>query len=62
MAAVPWNLHVIVLNDILFDDGLSGGLSKRLLYGSVIHISLGKEPIVAWNMRSHLSSPDTIYS
>ena len=54
VAQVPWDLHRLVLNDVLLNNGSSNIGASGLLPSQLIHISLGDEPIVAGNVRSYL--------
>ena len=56
VALVPWNLHLIVFNDVLLDDGVTGAQGRRLLHCARVEVSLRNKSIVAWNMRSGLRS------
>ena len=54
MARIPRDLHRIVLNHVLLDNGVAGAQSGGLLDGARIEISLGDEAVVAWDVGSRL--------
>ena len=48
---VTWDFHLIVLNHVLLDNGLTIAKSRGLVCGKVVVASLWNEPIVAWYVR-----------
>ena len=50
MAAVAWDFGVLVLYDVLLDEGGSCLQALALIHGVVIDLSVWKEPTVAWNV------------
>ena len=51
MTLVTWDFHLIVLNHVLLDNGLTIAKSGGLVRGEVVKASLGNEAIVAWYVR-----------
>ena len=47
VARVPRNLHLIVLNHVLLDNGLTVAKGGRLLDSGRVEVSLGDEAVVA---------------
>ena len=47
---VAWNLHLVVLDNVLLDDGLTSAKSGRLSEGVIIELSLWNEAIVTWDV------------
>ena len=54
VARVPRNLHRIVLNHVLLDNGVTGAQGGGLLDGTRIEVGLGDEAVVAWDVCSRL--------
>jgi hypothetical protein len=61
VSAVAWQTHVVVLNNILLDNGLSCFVAKCLFNSLIINVSSRKESNIAWNVSSRLGSPNTKY-
>ena len=51
MALIPRHFNLVVLNEVLLDDGLASAKSAGLLDGSRVEVSLGDEAIVAGDVR-----------
>ena len=51
---VAWELNLIVFNDVLLDDGLSGFLTHWLFDDLCVEVHLRNEAVVAWNMLGYL--------
>ena len=51
MARIPWQLHLVVLNHVLFHDRVSVSLQLGLYQSCIVEISFGNETIIAWNVR-----------
>ena len=56
MATVPWNFGMLVLNNILLDEGGSRVDSLTLFDGIVVDLGVRKETTVAWDVASHFLS------
>ena len=54
VARVPRNLHGIVLNHVLLDNGVTIAQGGGLLDGTRIEVGLGDEAVVAWDVCSRL--------
>lgn len=50
----------MVLDDILFNESLTGMLTKTLSDRQIVDISLGEITVVAWDVRGNLGCPDAI--
>ena len=59
VALVTWHLHLVVLDNVLLDDGLSCAKSARLTDCMRVEICLGDETIVTWNVRRSLRCTDS---
>ena len=59
VALVTWHLHLVVLNNVLLDDGLSCAKSACLFNCMRVEICLGDETIVTWNVSRRLSCADS---
>ena len=51
VALVARNLHLVVLDNILLDNGFAGAQGGCLCSSMVVESSLGDEAIVAWDVR-----------
>ena len=58
MATVPWNFGMLVLNNILLDEGGSRVDSLTLFDGIVVDLSVRKETTVAWDVACHFLGSD----
>ena len=58
VSRVPWHFNLIVLNDVLLDNGVAGAERRGLLDGARVEVSLRDEAVVAWNMRCGLGCAD----
>ena len=47
---VAWHFDLVVLNDVLLDNGVSIAEGRSLCNGIVVEVSLGDETIVAWDV------------
>ena len=56
MTLIAWHLDLIILNDVLFDDGLSCTEWTCLCYSLWVEICLGDEAVISWNVRGSLGS------
>ena len=59
VSLVARQLNLIVLNNILFNDGLSRLLALRLVDHGAVEIDRRNEAIVAWNMFRDLGGANT---
>ena len=50
VSRVPWHFNLIVLNDVLLDNGVSIAEGRSLCNGIFVEVSLGDETIVAWDV------------
>ena len=53
---IAWYLDLVVLNNVLFDDGLSRSELTCLCNSLWIEISLGDEAVISWNVGGGLRS------
>ena len=51
---IAWYLDLVVLNNVLFDDGLSSSELTCLCNSLWIEISLRDEAVISWNVRGGL--------
>ena len=51
---IAWYLHLIILNNVLFDDGLSCAECACLCYSLWVEVCLGDEAVISWNVRGSL--------
>ena len=58
VSRVPWHFDLIVLNDVLLDNGVAGAQRRGLLDSARIEVGLRDETVVAWNMRCGLGCAD----
>ena len=58
VSRVPWHFNLIVLNDVLLDNGVAGAQRRGLLDGARVEVGLRDETVVAWNMRRGFSCAD----
>ena len=54
MTLIAWYLDLVVLNNVLFDDGLSRPELTSLCNSLWIEISLRDEAVISWNVRGGL--------
>ena len=54
MSGVAWHFDLVVLNDVLLDDRVSGTEGGRLLDSTAVKVRLRDESVVAWDMRGRL--------
>ena len=51
---VSWELDLVILDNVLFDDGVPVALESGLVQCELIKVGLWDESVVTWNMRSGL--------
>ena len=59
VSRVPWHFNLIVLNDVLLDNGVAGAQRRGLLDGARVEVGLRDETVVAWNMRRGFGCADS---
>ena len=50
VASVAWQFNLVVLDDVLLNDGSSVATKLRLLHSFWVEVSLGNKSIVTWNV------------
>jgi len=58
VARISWDLYVLVLDDVLFNESLATGSSFALLDGSLIDVDSRKVSTVAGDVLCHFVSAD----
>jgi len=58
VSRVPWHFHLIVLNDVLLDNGVSGAQRRGLLHGTRVEVRLRDKTVVAGDMRCRFGCAD----
>ena len=53
VSSISWNFNLVVLNNVLLDDGIAILQCRGLIYSLLIVISLRNEAIITWDMRRH---------
>ena len=50
MTGVSWHLYLVVLDDVLLDNGVSGTKRRSLLNSTAVEVSFRNESVVAWDV------------